>query len=304
MAVSPTISPQGDDRKAETASPGILPQQRIRRRKLFSVGSLRFRFSRTRLIDAIVDGMSCCVETMVYLIGPLLILLALWIIGLLTYSFFTILLPMLQDKYDGSSLQYLYLGLHCSWVLFLLVNVLFNYALCVTTRHVGPQYDKVIRELAVATDMVYPETPAQLAQYRHDFEDRMFLRMRRRQARSAQRTTTEGHSNGMTHRKMPPASINTNTASTDASAPAGSSTHGRTTTTQPLRSKPQQIVRHWMLMGPLEWGYCNETSQPKPPRSHYDHVTKQLVLNLDHYCPWMFNSSKLQDPVVTTRSAI
>ena len=28
---------------------------------------------------------------------------------------------------------------------------------------------------------------------------------------------------------------------------------------------------------------------PKAPRSHYDHVTHKLVLNMDHYCPWMFN---------------
>ena len=28
---------------------------------------------------------------------------------------------------------------------------------------------------------------------------------------------------------------------------------------------------------------------PKAPRSHFDHVTKKLVLNMDHYCPWMFN---------------
>lgn len=26
---------------------------------------------------------------------------------------------------------------------------------------------------------------------------------------------------------------------------------------------------------------------PKAPRSHYDHVTHKLVLNMDHYCPWM-----------------
>jgi palmitoyltransferase len=44
------------------------------------------------------------------------------------------------------------------------------------------------------------------------------------------------------------------------------------------------------LTGPFEWGYCSNSHLPKPPRSHYDHVTKSLVLNLDHYCPWMFNS--------------
>lgn len=31
------------------------------------------------------------------------------------------------------------------------------------------------------------------------------------------------------------------------------------------------------------------SKQPKPPRSHYDHALKELVLNMDHYCPWMAN---------------
>jgi len=43
-------------------------------------------------------------------------------------------------------------------------------------------------------------------------------------------------------------------------------------------------------MGAQEWGYCRRSNQPKPPRSHYDHVTRTLVLNMDHFCPWMFNT--------------
>jgi hypothetical protein len=54
------------------------------------------------------------------------------------------------------------------------------------------------------------------------------------------------------------------------------------------RTKPP---RAWMLLGPHEWGFCSQSQQVKPPRAHYDHVTKSLVLNLDHYCPWMFNAS-------------
>merc|ERR1712194_716532 len=53
---------------------------------------------------------------------------------------------------------------------------------------------------------------------------------------------------------------------------------------------PNAPIRSWMLMAPDEWGYCQRTNQPKPPRSHYDHVSKTLVLCLDHYCPWMFNA--------------
>lgn len=44
-----------------------------------------------------------------------------------------------------------------------------------------------------------------------------------------------------------------------------------------------------MNQGPLEWGYCKHSGNLKAPRSHYCHVSKKLVLNMDHYCPWMFN---------------
>lgn len=56
-------------------------------------------------------------------------------------------------------------------------------------------------------------------------------------------------------------------------------------------SAAQRKQRAWMLLGPHEWGYCSNSQQIKPPRAHYEHVTKSLVLNLDHYCPWMFNAS-------------
>ena len=43
------------------------------------------------------------------------------------------------------------------------------------------------------------------------------------------------------------------------------------------------------MLSPHEWSFCGRSSQPKPPRSHYDHVTCSLVLNMDHFCPWMAN---------------
>lgn len=64
---------------------------------------------------------------------------------------------------------------------------------------------------------------------------------------------------------------------------------------------PQSIItptsttsttRPWMILGPHDWGYCEKSNLPKPPRSHFDFVTRSLVLNMDHYCPWMFNVGK------------
>lgn len=58
----------------------------------------------------------------------------------------------------------------------------------------------------------------------------------------------------------------------------------------PAPAPPIPAMPAWMLMGASEWGWCQKSNQPKPPRSHFDHVTKNLVLNMDHYCPWMFNT--------------
>jgi DHHC palmitoyltransferase len=264
-------------------------------KRTFALGRLRFQCTRQRVMDVILDWASWCLESFVYLIGPLLILLALSIITLLAYTYFWILLPMMERKHALHPYKTLILALHTGFVLFLLVNVSFNYAACVLQRHTGPHYDKVVRELAATTDFWYPETPAQLASYRRDFSDRMVLRLRRRQARDAEEvaassSTTTAASNstvggvsnpesatgpvpdGMTKRRNPPTVVQP--------SPRAAAT------------SKQPVVRTWMLMGPYEWGYCSGTHQPKPPRSHYDHVTRSLVLNLDHYCPWMFNASE------------
>jgi len=58
--------------------------------------------------------------------------------------------------------------------------------------------------------------------------------------------------------------------------------------------KPQIVASRnstssWLDRGPYDWYYCKRSHSPKAPRSHYDHVTRKLILNMDHYCPWMFN---------------
>lgn len=50
---------------------------------------------------------------------------------------------------------------------------------------------------------------------------------------------------------------------------------------------PREVMR--AIVGPYDWSYCARSRLAKPPRSHFDQVTKSLVLNMDHFCPWMFN---------------
>jgi hypothetical protein len=67
------------------------------------------------------------------ILGPCLIVLALGLLGAVIYLFFAFLLPMAA----GGEVGVLYF-LHGSWGLFLSVNVLFNYFMCVTTNPGNP----------------------------------------------------------------------------------------------------------------------------------------------------------------------
>jgi len=190
-------------------------------------------------------------------------------------------------------------------------------------------YDTVVRELAESTHLEYPQTPQEVARFRRDFNDKITIRIRRRRAREIEeRERQHAHSsccdaNGECSSK-PSSANNTGIASgatgiastlsttahdvemvpaisSGGNTPTGENitlrknTRQQKSTTSNIRKGsgghvPSPPIRNWMLMAPDEWGYCTKTNQPKPPRSHYDHVSKSLVLCLDHYCPWMFNA--------------
>jgi len=280
----------------------------------------RFRFQiPKRPLDASLSFLGVFVDGCVYVIGPVLICLAVAIAGGLAHTFFSILLPMLQHYYQHDALSNTKLTCHIGYVVFVLVNVLYNYYMCVMTPNKGPTYDRIVRELAVATDFCYPETPPQVAEWKRNYEEMMIFRSQRRQARAAQaqaqrqqqengqngdgttvvRSDALNNTNGVTHRHNTGSNsvtidCSSNATTTNAAAKNSTATTANTPKVKvaPKQQKPQrqkQALRGWMLMGPQEWGFCSYSNQPKPPRSHYDHVTKVLVLNMDHYCPWMFN---------------
>jgi DHHC palmitoyltransferase len=331
-------------------------QQRGPRRRVFAIGGtatggagigslwsrlfsgqpppLQFQFRPNgRIIDTFVDGVQTLLEGFVYLLGPILICLALGICSLLTYGFFTILFPMMMEKHATKSIFHrtCILFLHCAVLFFILFNVLFNYYYCVTTSNScsavkNPAWHQVVRELATVTGngFVYPETPAQVQAFRRDYEDLIVLRLRRRRARDAAEAaarstyatvspaastttaTTTTNSDAVTRRKNTTTTQQESSSSSPQNSPTflplGSSSSSappqQQQQTPEQQAHPQQVqqqtqlpvIRRWQLTGPFEWGYCSNSHLPKPPRSHYDHVTKSLVLNLDHYCPWMFNS--------------
>ncbi|GMH76803.1 hypothetical protein TL16_g07203 [Triparma laevis f. inornata] len=174
-----------------------------------------------------------------WILGPILICFACSIIAGLVWVDYTLILPLICK--EDQTVKY---TIHVGIAAFLVVNILFNYCLCVITKHKGENYDRVVRELAEVTDYEYPENEEQNQQKKKEFERRMLERHKRRQENRARREDREPEPN-----------------------PADSETIN------------------------------NETSEPEtppppswlPPRSHYDHVSKALVLNMDHFCPWMAN---------------
>jgi len=280
------------------------------KRRMFTVfcGSLRFYLPSKQTMESFIKpgqrvdawcGLAqYCVEYFIYLLGPLLILLASSIIALLVYSYFTIFVDMLHHYYkDVWYGPYIIFSQTC-FVMFLLVNVTTNYALCVVTSNIkGTSYDTVMREMALATGFQYPETPQEVEQFRQDYEDRMLLRMRCRRQRAIEAANRQiddmnnnnninninnHNNNNVTQRK----NVNQTTTTTESTVGPGP-----VTVPVPTPVPVEPSLRPWMMMGPLEWGFCNRTNQPKPPRAHYCHVSKGLVFCLDHYCPWMFSKS-------------
>jgi hypothetical protein len=259
----------------------------------FAIGGRTFQISGETLIDACFNGCAFLVEKVVLLLGPILICFATAIISGLAHTFFTIILPMLRSYYEQNypTVANFLVGGHILLVCFILVNVTFNYFMCVTTRNVGPKYDQVVRELAVATNFTYPETPQEIEIYKKDFEAKMILRMQRRRERAAE--IREVHTKGQPSESASSLSNAANNITNRGPKVNVSAAHNKPALRSVPAPKPTpKNIRNWMLMAPDEWGFCNRSNQPKPPRSHYDHVTKSLVLCLDHYCPWMFNAGE------------
>lgn len=225
-----------------------------------------------RICFTVSDCLGCLVDGFILALGPFLILIASAIIVALTNCYLSIF-----RQWTGH-----WQPLHDIFVAYLLVNVIFNYVMCVYTRSSGSRrgppktygdsnrdkcclggrtdskasnksYARVVRELADATSFIYPETPAEVEQCKENYQQLLSVRRQAQHQREHERQLRFIEA-GEPSSPLPP------------------------------------TARGWMLLGPREWGFCFYTNQPKPPRSHYDHVSKCLVLNLDHYCPWMFNS--------------
>jgi len=176
-------------------------------------------------------------------------------------------------------------------VTFFLCNILYNYYKCVTTSNSGSNYKVVVRELAKATGFNYPETNEELIQCKKDQEKKIYERMQRtrNELMAARGTPIRPGESSMSAENKDEESQQV--SSQTSPLMATTSTLATTNNKKKEPPKPLPRIHNWQLLSPTEWSYCRYSHQPKPPRSHYDHVTKSLILNMDHYCPWMFNES-------------
>jgi len=186
---------------------------------------------------------------------------------------------------------------HTTIVVFFLVNVLYNYYQCVKTCNSGPRYDLVVRELAEVTGFHYPQSEEELVQCKKDFERKIYEKVqKRRNEMLAARNNARAPAPAPLGTAAPANTVNNGDVESQSSpllATSSTTANPSTTTTSTAKNtappQPLPKIHNWQLLSPIEWGYCRYSSRPKPPRSHYDHVTKSLILNMDHYCPWMFN---------------
>jgi palmitoyltransferase len=249
-------------------------------------------------------------------LGPILIVLACGIIVGLSYVYFRVVLPMLagtnwvtngvewreywmerghevsniENAQKITTLQSTLLAVstpagvsHTVLVLFFLINILYNYYKCVVTSNVGKSYALVVRDLAEATGFDYPETEEEMTECKQKLDRSIFNKLEKRK-----REIMAAYGSGASNTNAAAATSNGNSNNVDIESQQTNSTNGAN---GKPNNKPLRIpkIHNWQLLSPTEWSWCRYSKQPKPPRSHYDHVTKSLVLNMDHYCPWMFN---------------
>ncbi len=111
---------------------------------------------------AVRIGDYCISNVVMNIVGPTLILIVFGLCYILVSSFWNVFYPWLGRFKD----------LHAAFVAFVILQVLFNYAMCVTTSNSSKteKFSRVARKLASATpDYTYPETPQQVEQAKRDY---------------------------------------------------------------------------------------------------------------------------------------
>lgn len=152
---------------------------------------------------------------------------------------------------------------HTSIALFLGTNILFNYAACILTdpgTTGSPSYERLVEEARALGSL------------------------------PARKEDDEGYLTGVTSSTSASAVVATTTTSDGHLRKRGDLTHSSPSQSPSHHQQQAPVKTSWLDAGPYDWTWCTRTKQPKPPRAHFDSVTKKVVLNMDHFCPWMFRA--------------
>jgi len=177
------------------------------------------------------------VDAAVLVLGPCLIVTVFSLVTGELYAFFTVLLPYWAPEVGTMWL------VNAAFAIFLAVNIVFNYSMCVLTNP-GTHDSAIYKQLLD--------------------EAQAFGQLDDRRAKDS-RGSGHGASSGPVLRRPVGAAAGEVAAETEDVPIAGDNGGS------------------WVDQGDFEWGYCRRTKMRKAPRAHYDHITKKLVLNMDHY---------------------
>lgn len=212
-----------------------------------------------------------------YMLGPVLIVVTCGIVYSLSYTFWNIVIPLRYHTYSSATAI-----IHQIIVIVLVANIIFNYFACVMTRNFpGEHYEKVVRQLALATGFEYPENEEEVGKWRSSWRELVNERSRRRRMNDRAKLNRKyglDEESGVISEECP------------SQEGDGREATSHNEIMRKAGIQPRGPGKTWMWLGPQDWSYDDRTRMPKPPRAHFDSVTKALVLNMDHYCPWMFNT--------------
>jgi hypothetical protein len=134
-------------------TPSLLPFRRLRRQqyRILCCGSrflhtfLNFPSSSRLSPHQLVHTMA---SSTLYILGPLLVIVTFSLLFCLSWTFWNIIIPLRFGSYDTPAAL-----IHQGFVVFVLMNIAWNYILCVCTNnsHTSNRYKVVVKELKASS---------------------------------------------------------------------------------------------------------------------------------------------------------
>jgi hypothetical protein len=101
--------------------------------------------------------------------------------------------------------------------------------------------------------------------------------------------STAAHSNSSNSSSSSSSSSSGSSALNSRSVTSGN--HGPSASSSDQTQYIRQPRTQYTIQFPyVYYRFCNKCNTVKPPRCHHDSVTNACVFEMDHFCPWVFNT--------------